>query len=92
MRLTFALVALAALAGCDSTDLARCDDAIKATLKAPASYHRVSTDGISGAFWAIEYDAVNLYNAPIRAKGTCYIDGDKVQWLELSRSSDTPSP
>lgn len=92
MRPAVALASLAMLAGCDSADLAKCDDAIKATLKAPASYHRVSTDGVSGAFWTIEYDAVNLYNAPIRAKGTCYIDGDKVQWLELSRSSDTPSP
>jgi hypothetical protein len=75
-----ALAALA-LAGCSDTKLTKCDDAIKATLKAPASYKRVSVSGSEGSY-NITYDAVNSYNAPLRTSGRCFVSDYEASWYE----------
>lgn len=82
MRRHLALILLPiALAGCEDPNLTRCDEAIKARLKAPASFKRVSADG-SGGFWTIQYDAVNSFNAPLRGRGHCFVTGAKADWIE----------
>lgn len=82
MRRRFTLILLSiALAGCSNPELAKCDEAIKATLKAPASFKRVSAEG-SGGFWNIQYDAVNSFNAPLRGRGHCYVLKGKADWFE----------
>ena len=70
-----------ALAGCENPNLTRCDEAIKARLKAPASFKRVSAEG-GDTFWTIQYDAVNSFNAPLRGKGICFVNGAKADWIE----------
>lgn len=64
--------------------LALCDDAIKATLKAPATYVRVS-DGTLGV---MEYDAQNGFGVLVRGRGYCtFKDGGRAaEWLELPDS------
>lgn len=76
------IVALALFStACDSAEDKACDDAIKATLKAPSSYKRISKVG-----GKIEYDAVNSFNAPLRGRGVCLYDAEKgtALWLESS--------
>lgn len=85
MRALITVGLLLALGGCaDSFNLGKCDTAIKATLKTPASYKRVSTEGSAGSYW-IEYDAVNLFNAPVRGAGRCTIVAGEASW-----SAQTP--
>ena len=64
--------------------LALCDEAVKATLKAPATYVRVS-DGTLGI---MEYDAQNGFGVLVRSRGYCTLkDGGKsAEWLELPDS------
>lgn len=82
MRRWFTLILLPiALAGCENPNLTRCDEAIKARLKAPASFKRVSAEG-SDTFWTIQYDAVNSFNAPLRGRGHCFVTGTKADWFE----------
>ncbi len=78
MRQVLALCSVLALAACTPPREKACDDAIKATLKTPASYKRVSTGANE-----IVYDAVNEYNAPIRQRGLCFYDEKtgKADWL-----------
>lgn len=79
MRFVLTLFFIAALSSCDSAEDKACDEAIKATLKAPSSYKRVSKQG-----GRIEYDAVNSFNAPLRGRGLCIFDGsgNKARWSE----------
>lgn len=75
-------LALIALSGCgDDPEINYCDAAIKATLKAPASYKRVGVSK-NGYKWRIDYDAVNSYNAPIRGSGQCSVIGKEAVWFE----------
>jgi hypothetical protein len=63
--------------------LRQCDEAIKAQLKAPATYRRISGDGSYGIF-NITYDAENSFGVPIRSKGMCFVNDGKASWLEDS--------
>lgn len=65
--------------------LAKCEDAIMETLKAPSTYKRINASGVSGIY-DIEYDAENSFGTPLRSKGICTIGKDgKATWLELGR-------
>lgn len=80
MRTPFIAGLLFALGGCnDQFNMSKCDAAIKETLKAPASYNRVSAEGGNGSYW-VEYDAVNLFNAPVRGAGRCTIIAGEASW------------
>ncbi len=61
--------------------LSACEDAIKATLKAPATYQRVKVDGPSGDY-SITYYAENSFGVPLRGTGQCLIIDGKVDWFE----------
>lgn len=47
-----------------------CEAALKARLKAPSSYRKIEAS-ISGNSVFLTYDAVNSYNAPLRAMKAC---------------------
>lgn len=47
-----------------------CEAALKATLKAPKTYERVSAD-LTGRSVYLTYDAVNSFNVPLRGKHKC---------------------
>ena len=81
MKTTLIVLPLLVLGGCGSPGLRACDDAIKNTLKTPASYKRVSANGSDGD-WKIGYDAVNEFNAPLRANGRCFVDANGARWRE----------
>lgn len=72
----------------DLLKLRACDSAIKAELKAPATYNRVSPlflEVLSGqSVDMIEYDAANSFGTPIRGKGYCVANeaNDGATWLE----------
>lgn len=78
----FSIIGL--LGGCSNAEDRACDEAIKSTLKAPASYKRVSKRGSR-----VEYDAVNSFNAPIRGHGICYYDAatGRALWAENDPNS-----
>ncbi len=72
---------LALLAGCQSKvdEVEKCEALLLPTLKAPSSYKLVDStlglpekDGRRNVF--LQYDAVNSYNAPLRATFWCEID------------------
>lgn len=67
-------------------DLALCDDAIKTTLKAPATYVRVEAPSDRRSSYRIVYDAQNSFGAPLRSNGFCTIDSDgtSATWVELT--------
>lgn len=67
-----------------SRDLKLCDQAIQATLKAPATYKRVSASDDMGTFYRIEYDAENSFGVPLRGSGYCTVDDSrsKASWIE----------
>lgn len=74
------------LAGMDQRrDLALCEDAIKAQLKAPATYQRVEFSGVLKPDYRITYDAQNSFGVPLRGSGYCTVDakGVSAKWLEL---------
>ena len=77
MRTMSIVTALLALSSCSSPEDRACDEAIKATLKSPSSYKRVSKNG-----GRIEYDAVNSFNAPLRGQGLCIYLNGKADWFE----------
>lgn len=75
------------LAGCSDPNLDACEDALKATLRAPSSYKRIAVNGHwQGRTYDIEYDAVNAFNAPIRGKGWCNIDRRGAHWTDMTPS------
>ena len=77
------LIVLVAVAGCTPPYRAKCDDAIKAKLRSPATYQRVSLEGGASDYAiSIEYDAANAYGTPIRGKGTCYLENGRARWVE----------
>src|SRR3546814_8135714 len=56
----FALPALLALAGCDSSAISQCEDKIKQGMLAPASYQRVDAQIVEHAdMIRVEFDADN---------------------------------
>jgi hypothetical protein len=69
-----------------------CDEAIKATLKAPATYRRVMDNdldsfSIGETSFIITYDAQNSFGVPLRGKGSCMIDASgKATWVEYPDS------
>jgi hypothetical protein len=63
--------------------LLQCDQAIMATLKAPATYKRVSALG-SDTPWIIEYDAENSFGVPLRGKGICRVSSDGAEWTDMT--------
>ena len=65
--------------------LGACEDAIKETLKAPATYQRVEVEGSSGDY-TITYDAENSFGVPLRGTGSCIVSGGQAQWFEDSHS------
>lgn len=77
---------LFALAGCEDATLSACDEAVKAQLKAPSTYKRLSADGFASdaktAMWTITYDANNAFNVPLRGKGQCLISKGQTSWFE----------
>jgi len=73
------------LGSCHDRSLDVCDDAIKATLRSPSTYKRISIDGGYGSF-TVQYDAANAYGTPIRGNGRCYVhDNGHVVWREAPR-------
>ncbi|WP_432769767.1 MAG: hypothetical protein HEQ22_03205 [Sphingopyxis sp.] len=69
-------------------DMALCDAAIMATLKAPATYRRVPSSETKGSLYRLEYDAENSFGVPLRGQGYCSIseDGTSAEWLDLPDS------
>lgn len=65
-----------------------CDEAIMATLKAPATYRRIDgpdTFATGDDMFRITYDAQNSFGVPLRSKGFCTItdDGKSADWVQL---------
>lgn len=88
MRIFAVVVAGLLLAGCSDPNLNACEDALKATLKAPASYKRIKVTGNPGdTLYLIEYDAVNSYNAPIRGNGMCHLTKSGAEWTDTTPTS-----
>lgn len=90
MRL-WPLAGLLLLSACDSPTLKKCEAVIKATLKAPSSYTRIAVDEhvdeqAQTGFTTIDYDAVNLFNVPLRGHGECYVTNGKAKWFEVTPS------
>lgn len=77
IRTFYLLLPLAlSAASCSDKTVESCGDAIKRTLKAPATYKLVSAKGIGPkpySYLEIEYDADNSFGVPLRAKGNCLI-------------------
>lgn len=75
------LAALLALGACGRpADLSKCDDAIKDTLKAPATYKRIDFTGAyqkESPSYYITYDAENSFGVPLRSSITCYLSTDR---------------
>ena len=61
--------------------LSACEDAIKETLKAPATYQRVKVEG-SSPLYTITYDAENSFGVPLRGSGFCNVNGAQASWFE----------
>jgi hypothetical protein len=87
--------------GCHSLEpreLQLCEATLKAKLKAPSSYKRVSTDTTymkdqnPPQVWvSIEYDAVNSFNAPLRDREICMYPANKgggVDWVQYEKAQD----
>lgn len=95
-----ALATVVALAGCaenaeePTATFAKCERALKATLKAPSSYQRVSALEPCEMFCAIEYDAQNSFGALLRGKGFCSIDQKTgvASWFEPPEVIGASSP
>jgi hypothetical protein len=62
--------ALSQPAFADDPAVVVCEAVIKAGLKAPKSYERVAS-AITGTTAHVRYDAVNVYNAPLRHEQDC---------------------
>lgn len=64
-----------------------CDQAIRADLKAPATYDRVSGSQDYGqtTMFSITYDAENSFGVPIRSSARCSIslDGASATWTAM---------
>ena len=69
------LTAALAVGGCDRA-VQLCDDEIKAQLKAPSTYKRISADKsqtYGGTIVTVEYEAQNSFGVPLREKHSCSI-------------------
>ena len=76
-----ALASVVLLGGCHP-GLADCEDAIKARLKAPATYKRVALQ--PGDFrYEVDFDADNAFGTPIRDHATCTLSSDGLASIEL---------
>lgn len=66
-------------------DLRLCDEAIMATLKAPATYRRIEAPTFRRTSYRIVYDAENSFGVPLRSTGYCSIheNGGRADWIEL---------
>jgi hypothetical protein len=87
MRTIILIAASLLLCGCGDKALDACEGAIKATLKSPSSYKRISAEDRGAAnlgSYAIEYDALNPMGVSIRGRGKCYIDRNAMapHWSE----------
>ncbi len=71
-------------------DMALCDEAIKATLKAPSTYRRIEGPGTyrvaNGSRYMIEYDAANGFGVPVRGRGNCKVNEARTSasWVEYN--------
>lgn len=73
MRRVGIVLVLVILCGC-SKGLSQCEDAIKAKLKAPATYKRVAaTDCKQPGRCEIDFDAANSYGTPLRDRADCFL-------------------
>jgi hypothetical protein len=69
-----------------------CEDAIKATLKAPSTYRRVEdrpdSFPIGDKMFHITYEAQNSFGVPIRSHGSCTINADRsgAEWVRYPDS------
>jgi hypothetical protein len=82
MRRLLGVIGFVLLAGCSgkTSDLAKCDDALKVQLKAPSTYRRISVAEEYQAEkprYTITYDAENTFGAPLRSQGLCYLSTDR---------------
>jgi len=66
------------------TDLRMCDEAIKAKLKAPATYNRINSPDYYSPIYDITYDAQNSFGVPLRSHGWCEFDKshEHATWTE----------
>jgi hypothetical protein len=88
MRAIAAVLAFSVLSGCSLASepaIRACEAVIAARLKAPSTYKRVSAVN-RGADFEITFDAVNSFNAPIRATSSCSVENGKVVHLTISNS------
>lgn len=80
-----AIIVLLPLAGC-RPGLATCENAIKAKLKAPATYQRVAQT--PGEYrYEIDFDAANAFGTPMRDRATCTLTPEGAATVRLR--SDT---
>lgn len=68
--LASALIGMATAHAADDPAITICEEVIKAKLRAPKSYERVSAV-IDGVRVHVTFDAVNVFNAPLRDRKTC---------------------
>tara|TARA_B100001179_G_C18552126_1_gene386522 strand:- start:171 stop:485 length:315 start_codon:yes stop_codon:yes gene_type:complete len=64
----------------DSLRLTECDDAIRATLKAPSTYQRVYYYREAPDRYRITYEASNSFGVPIEKTGQCNLDKRFQTW------------
>lgn len=89
-RAAFALIALTACTAARAQDraISACENIIKGELIAPKSYEAVSRVAVGNTV-QITYDAVNKYNAPIRATDRCEFVQTTSGWkLAIAYSED----
>lgn len=67
-------------------EIALCEDAIRATLKAPSTYQRIDASDRDPPY-RIVYDAQNSFGVPLRGAGYCSVTNDVASWLESSDPS-----
>ncbi|MEQ1499005.1 MAG: hypothetical protein ABL914_10125, partial [Novosphingobium sp.] len=69
------------------TYLDTCEDALKATLKAPSTYKRIKSSGSNApdGYFIIDYDASNPMGVPMRGHGMCFLEKGKARWAEVEQ-------
>lgn len=62
------------------SDLRACEVEIKSTLKAPSTYRRISSAGLTETVF-VEYDSENEFGVPLRRKVACEVSHGTVKQL-----------
>lgn len=81
------LLAMCAAAHAEDQAIVACENVIKSELIAPKTYEAVSKSAIGGVV-SITFDAVNKYNAPLRATDRCEFIRTRAGWVLSSSFSE----